>query len=883
MQHRAHRWQRVYERLLRLYPSEFRDEYGKEMATDFRKRIRTESPLYLWLQILADIATTAPKEHADMLIQDLRYALRAVGQARVFASVIILTLALGIGANTAIFSVVHAALLRGLPYQDPAKLAIVWSPNRFLNLGLDELPTSAGDFYDWQAQSRSFSEMAAFRGRPFNLSGTGDIPIRVNAIAATGDFFRLLGVSAAFGRTFTREEDSPGKRQVAVLSDGLWRRQFGSAPNIVGKSIHLNGEVHTVIGVMPREMRFPQGAELPAFYGFAGQPDVWVPLGLSPEERRDRFRHCFLVVGRLAPGVSPAQAQSEVAALQARIAEEHAAVGSRGWGAHVVALQDQSTGGARRTLLMLLGAASLVLLIACANVANLLLARASARRKEIAVRQALGASRVRLMRQLLTESMLLSVAGGLVGLGLAAGLTRAIVVISPPGVPRMEEIGVNGWVLAFSAFLSVGTGILFGLVPAFQMSNLKLVDGLKQGGDKGTLGSANTSHRLFVLAEVTLSVVLLVGAGLLVRSFVQVLSAEPGFATNSTLVMDVGPLPSARYPDQSQQSAFFDRALARLQDLPGVRTVGAVSSLPLTKNENLDTLSVEGRPQPPGESLLCDTRSIGGAYFEATGIPLLRGRFLVQADQTGTPPVAVINETLARQVFPDRDPIGRRMKFGAPGNQAPWITIVGVVGDVRNTSLEEKARPQFYVPYHHVPTAFLNIVLRTTVDPATLTGTIRREIAALDPDQAVANIRTMEEVVSTAVARRRFVTLLLTLFAVLALLLSAIGLYGVVSYTVARRTGEMGLRMALGATRGHLLGMIVGQGLRLTFIGIALGSGGAAALKKLLEPLLYRVDALDPWSFGAAAFVLLLVTALACILPARRAANTDPLKALRQE
>ncbi len=495
MRHRAHRWQRVYERLLSLYPSEFRDEYGKEMATDFRERLRTESPLSLWLQILADIATTAPKEHADMLIQDLRYSLRAVCQAPAFASVIILTLALGIGANTAIFSVVHAVLLRALPYQDPAKLAIVWSPNRFLNVGLDELPTSAGDFYDWQAQSRNFSEMAAFRGRPFNLSGTGDIPIRVNAITATGDFFRLFGVSPAFGRTFTREEDSPGKRQVAVVSDGLWRRQFGSDPNIVGKSVHLNGEVHTVIGVMPREMRFPQGAELPAFYGFAGQPDVWVPLGLSPEERHNRLSHNLFVIGRLAPGVSPAQAQSEMAALQARIAEEHAANGSRGWGAHVVALQDQSTGGARRTLLILLGAVSLVLLIACANVANLLLARASARRKEIAVRQTLGASRVRLMRQLLTESMLLSVAGGLAGLGLVAGLTRAIVVLSPPGIPRIEEIGVNGWVLAFSAFLSVSTGILFGLVPAFQMSNLKLVDGLKQGGDKGALGSANTSRQ----------------------------------------------------------------------------------------------------------------------------------------------------------------------------------------------------------------------------------------------------------------------------------------------------------------------------------------------------------------------------------------------------
>ncbi len=875
---RRHQWKRIYDRLLSLYPAEFRDEYGKEMVTDFNERVRTESPLSLWSQILVDLAITAPKEHMDMLLQDLRYAFHSMRRAPAFAGVITLTLALGIGANTAIFSVVHAVLLRSLPYRDSAKLAIIWSPNRLLNIGLDELPTSAGDFYDWQTQNRSFSEMAGFRGRPFNLSGTGDIPIRVNAITASGDFFHLFGISPALGRPFTREEDSPGKRQVAVLSDALWRRQFGADPNIIGKSIQLNGEAHTVIGVMPREMRFPQGAELPAFYGFATQPDVWVPFGFGPEERRNRGSHNILVVARLRPDVSPAQAQSEMEALQAHIAGDHAD-GSRGWGAHVVSLREQSTGSAKRTLLILLAAVSLVLLIACANVANLLLARASARRKEIAVRQALGAGRVRLVRQLLTESVVFSFSGGLAGLLLAAGLTRTIVLLSPPGIPRIEQIAINGWVLAFSACLSVVTGVLFGLVPAFQISRVAVADSLKQGGSRGSVSSGDTARRLFVVAEVTLAVILLIGAGLLVRSFIRVLGVEPGFEPASALVMEVG-LPPAKYRDASAQSAFFDRALARLRNIPGVQTVGAVSSLPLTNNESLDTLSVEGQPQRPGEALTCDTRLTGGAYFEAMGIPLLHGRLLTLADQMNTLPVAVINETLARQTFPGRDPIGQRMRFG---DKQPWMTIVGIVGDVRNTSIEQKPRPQIYLPYHQAPTAFLNIVLRTAVAPATLTGAVRREIATLDPDQAVANIRTMEQVISAAVATRRFITLLLTLFAVLALLLSAIGLYGVVSYTVARRTGEMGLRMALGATRGRLLGMIVGQGLRLTLIGIALGLGGAAALKKLIESLLFGVNALDPWSFGGAALALLLVTALGCFLPARRAANTDPLKALRQE
>jgi len=878
---RTHLWKRIYDRLLSLYPAEFRDEYGKEMVTDFDERMRTESPLSLWPRILVDLAITAPKEHMDMLMQDLRYAYRSLRHAPVFAGVITLTLALGIGANTAIFSVVHAVLLRGLPYRDSAKLAIIWSPNRLLNIGLDELPTSAGDFYDWQTQSRSFSEMAAFRGRPFNLSGTGDTPIRVNAITASGDFFRLFGISPALGRPFTREEDSPGKRQVAVLSNALWRRQFGADPNIIGKSIQLNGETHTVIGVMPREMRFPQGAELPAFYGFAAQPDVWVPFGFSPEERRNRGTHNILVVARLRPDESLAQAQSEIEALQAHIASEHSD-GSRGWGAHVVSLREQSTGGAKHTLLVLLAAVSLVLLIACANVANLLLARASARRKEIAVRQALGASRVRLVRQLLTESVVLSFGGGLAGLLLAAGLTRAIVLLSPPGIPRIEQIAINGWVLAFSACLSVVTGVLFGLVPAFHISRVAVADSLKQGGGRGSVSSGDTARRLFIVGEVTLAVMLLIGAGLLVRSFIRVLGVEPGFEPGSTLVMEVG-LPPAKYRDPSQQSAFFDRALARLRNIPGVQTVGAVSSLPLTNNESLDTLSVEGQPQRPGQALLCDTRLTGGAYFEAMGIPLFHGRLLTLADQMNTLPVAVVNETLARQIFPDRDPIGQRMKFGDAGGKQPWMTIVGIVGDVRNTSIEQKPRPQIYMPYHQAPTAFLNIVLRTAVAPATLTGAVRREIATLDPDQAVANIRTMEQVVSAAVATRRFITLLLTLFAVLALLLSTIGLYGVVSYTVARRTGEMGLRMALGATRGRLLGMIVGQGLRLTLVGIARGLGGAAVLKKLLESLLFGVNALDPWSFGGAILALLVVTALGCFLPARRAANTDPLKALRQE
>jgi predicted permease len=879
IERRSSWWQRAYERLLILYPQEFRDDYGKEMATDFRERSRVESAISLWPAVLFDVAITAPKEHADMLLQDLRYALRAMRQAPGFAAVIMLTLALGIGANTAVFSVVHAVLLRTLPYQDPGKLAVIWSPNRLLSLGLDTLPPSAGDFHDWRAQSRSFAVMAAFRARPYNLSGDGNMPVRVNAIAASGDFFRVFGIAPALGRAFTLEDDQPGKSHVAVLSDGLWRRRFGSDQKVLGRTTQLNGETYTIIGVMPPEMGFPQGAELPSFYGFAAQPDVWVPFGFSVQERDNRLSHNILVVGRLGPGVSHAQAQSEMSILQARIARDHDD-GSRGWGAEVVLLQEQIRGGVRRTLLLLLGAVSLVLLIACANVANLLLARASSRRKEIAIRQALGANRVRLMRQLLTENIVLSLAGGLIGLSLAALLTRTLVAIGPSGIPHLDQVGVNGWVLAFSAVLSVMTGLLFGMVPALQMSRHTLADGLNQGGGKGSGNAGETPRRLFILTEVTLTVVLLVGACLLVRSFMRVLSVEPGFATASTLVMDVS-LPPAKYRDGAQQSAFFDRALARLQNLPGAQTVGAVSSLPLSNDEEVDTFSIEGRAAIPGEPLLCDSRSAGGAYFDAMRIPLLRGRLLPQSDQTGTAPAAVINQTLASRVFPGQDPIGHRIKFGDAASKTAWLTIIGVVGDVRNTSLEQQSLPQVYRPYHQSPEPYMTLVVRTSIKPETLAGAARREIAALDAEQAVANIRTMDEVVSTAVTSRRFSTFLLAMFAALALLLTSVGLYGVISYTVEKRRGEMGLRMALGATRGRLLRMIVGQGLRTTVAGLALGLGAAAALKTLLESMLYGVGPLDPWTFGAVPVALLCVAALACYLPARRASRIDPAEALR--
>ena len=874
-------WQRAYERLLVFYPREFRDDYGKEMATDFRERSRTESPLSLWPEVLIDVAITAPKEHAAMLLQDLRYALRTMRQAPGFAVVVALTLALGIGANTAVFSVVHSVLLRSLPYEDSDKLAVIWSPNRLLGLGLDALPTSPGDFHDWRAQSKSFAAMAAFRARPYNLSGAGNMPVRVNAIATSGDFFRILGIAPSFGRAFSGEDDQPGKSHVAVLSDGLWQRRFGSDPKVIGSTTQLNGETYTIIGVMPPQMGFPQGAELPSFYGFAPQPDVWVPFGYSVAEQESRLSHNILVIARLRQGVSPSQAQSEMSILQAQIARGHAD-GSRGWGAEVVPLQEQIRGGVRRTLLMLLGAVSLVLLIACANVANLLLARASTRRKEIAIRQALGANRARLMRQLLTENIVLSLAGGLIGLSLAAALTRTLVAISPPGIPHLDQVGISGWVLAFSAVLSVMTGVLFGMVPALQMSRHTLVDGLNQGGGKGAGNAGDAPRRLFILAEVALTVVLLVGACLLVRSLVRVLSVEPGFATDSTLVMDVS-LPLAKYRDGAQQSAFFARALARLQNLPGAESVGAVSSLPLSNDEEVDTFSIEGKSAVPGEPLLCDSRSAGGAYFNAMRIPLLLGRMLAESDQAGAAPAAVINQTLASRLFPSQEPLGHRIKFGDPAGKAPWITIVGVVGDVRNTSLEIQPRPQVYLSYRQSPVPYMSLVVRTNIKAETLAGAARREIAALDPDQAVANIRTMDEMVSTAVTSRRFSTFLFALFAVLALLLTAVGLYGVISYTVARRRGEMGLRMALGATRARLLRMIVGQGLRTTVAGLALGLGAAAALRKLLESMLYGVGPLDPWTFGAVPVALLCVAALACYLPARRASGVDPAKALRQQ
>ena len=813
-----------------------------------------------------------------MLTQDIRYAFRSFRRSPLFAAIIVLTLAIGIGANTAIFSVVHAALLRGLPYHEPEKLAVIWSLNPLISIGFDTLPTSAGDFYDWRAQSRSFAVLAGFRSRPFNLSGAGDIPVRVNVITATGDFFRVFDVKPAVGRTFTTEEDSPGRRRVAVLSDHMWRSRFGANADAVGQTIQLNGEGYTIIGVMPPEMRFPGGAEMPAHYGFAARPDVWVPIGLDDKERQQRNAHNILVVGRLMPGVSAAQAKYEMRALQARIATDHPN-GSRGWEANVVPLDEQTTSRGRLTLLLLLGAVGLVLLIACANVANLMLARANSRAREIAVRQALGANRRRIVRQLLTESILLSLAGGAVGLALAALLTPSLAALSPPALPGLDQVGINGWVLLFTLSLSGATGILFGVAPAMNASRMSVVDSLKQGDCRGTMSSGDRQRRLFVVTEVALSVVLTAAAGLVLRSFAQVLATDPGFATDSVLVMEIG-LPAAKYRHREQQAAFFDRALMRLNSMAGVRAVGAVSSLPLTNNENIDSVSVEGHSSTRGEPLICDTRSVGGAYFEVLGIPLIEGRLLTDADQTSEMPAIVVSESLARKAFQGQNAIGRRMRFS---EQQPWMRVVGIVRDVRNSSLEQPPRPQLYVPYHHSDSDSMNIVMRSFGDPSSLAVAARREIAALDPEQAVANIRTMEQVVSAARAARLFATLLLAFFAGCALLLTAIGLYGVMSYNVGRRTGEMGLRTALGATRGSLVRLIVGQGLRLTMGGILIGLAGAVAVAHAFDAFLYGVTAIDPLTFAMVPLVLVFVAVLACYLPAHRAACTEPMAALRQE
>jgi putative ABC transport system permease protein len=805
-------------------------------------------------------------------IHDLRYALRVLFRQPAFTIVAALTLAIGIGANTAIFSIVNAVLLRPLPFANPDSLVVLWSNTRPERGGA----ASPDDFLDFRRDQRSFTDIAALANSSATLTSRGADAERLRGMRVSAGLLSILGVSPRLGRDFLAEEDTPGGQRVVLLSHGLWERRFAADPSLVGKTLNLDGEAHTVIGVMPEGFDFPVG------FASTQPPDFWQPLRLDPSQP-SRGAHFLRVVGRLKPGVTMAAAQAEMTAMARRLEQQHPLTNTN-WGLWVFPLHEEYAGDVRQPLLVLLAAVGCVLLIACANVANLLLARATARSKELSVRVALGAGRGRLIRQLLTESLLLAGIGGLLGLGIATWSLELVPALAGDSLPRAMTIGLDVRALAFTAGAVLLTGILFGLAPAWLIARTAIADSLR--ASSRSTGATPGTHRLragLVVGEVALAFVLLVGAGLMIRSFQQLESVRPGFSPERIMSAQLA-LPNAQYQEEPRRTDLVRRYLEQLRAVPGVQTAALTTLLPMTRQDALLVFAVEGRPdEGPGRWPISRVSTVSDQYFETLSIPLVRGRYLDARDQPGTAGAAVISRTLAQRFFKDQDPLGQRIKLAPPQDDAPWLTIVGVVDDVRHRNLAQAVEPLLYTAYAHAPTTNMNVVVRGDLTPAELGSALTRELAAIDRNLALVNVRTMEAVVSMSLASERFRTRLLGAFALIALLLAAIGVYGVMAYSVEQRSQELGLRMALGAEPRHVIRLVAGQGLALIGAGLLIGIAAALALTRLVASLLYGVSPTDPATFVAIAALLLSAAAAATYVPARRATRADPMIVLRTE
>jgi putative ABC transport system permease protein len=801
----------------------------------------------------------------NQFLHDLRHASRLLLRAPAFAAIAILTLALGIGANTAIFTVVNALLLGPLPYRDPARLVTVWQDLRARGGPADEWATP-GNYADWRQQPGLFSQVAVIAGwRPTLTGATEAEPLPGEQVSH--DYFTVLGVPPALGRGFHEQDDVPGAARVAIISDGLWKRRFGGSSAVVGRTVMLSAEPHEIVGVLPATFR-------PVVNGSA---EVWRPLrlNLATPPRGSVFLRS---VARLADGVSIERAQRDASALARRLEAQHPQFNEK-VGFLIVPLHDRVIGDIKGGLIALAGSVAFVLLIACANIANLLMARASSRERELAVRTALGAARGRLIRQLLTESLLLAALGGLAGLGVGVWLVDALVAIAPAGTPRLNEVRVDPTVFLFSATLTVVTGLLFGLVPALQASRDDVAQPLKDSGRGGAAAAGRGVRRALIAAEVALALMLVTGGTLLLQTFARLQSADLGFDPRQVLVGAVNPPRAGGYDTMEKHRAFYAQVLARARALPGVRRAALASVLPL-RGDSDTSFEIDGRPAAvsPSQTPATWYRLVSADYFTVMGMRLVHGRAVADGEAA---PSVVVNETFGRTYFPGVDPIGHRIRFG--GAESPWFTIVGIAADVRVQGARQPARVETFIPYWQLTEPGMNVILKADGDPALLSAPLRRAVAELDRTVPVAGITTLEAIVGESIDQPRFLALLAGAFAALALTLAAIGLYGVMAYTVSQRTIEIGVRMALGASTAEVFRLIVGEGLRLTAVGIALGVAGSVGVGRLLTSLLFGVGPGDPRTFAVTAAMLVMVGVVACVIPARRATRVDPMVALRAE
>ena len=898
--------ERVYRLLLRLYPADFRAEFGTEMVQLFQAR-RAEGRFgatpwgaaRFWGDIVVDLAATAPAQRLasvaavsarrgrrpaaaahrsggsmETLVQDVRYALRTLRARPAFTLVAVLTLALGIGANATIFSVVNELLLRPLPFREPERLVTVLGVREGKREGV-----SYPDLLDFQRESRAFSGIALLAGQTVNFTG-GDTPDRLRGAFVTGGVFDVIGVKAAVGRTFTDAESEMGRAvPVVVVSHALWRTRFGGDPTLVGRALQLNGRPFEVIGILPAGFRSP-----------FDEPDVWIPVpfhtsrtpdwsrtGKGAFERTSRY---VPALGRLAPGATVAEAHAELATVADRLARAHPE-SNAGWGVDVEPLQRTLTGDVRAALLTLFAVVGVVLLIACANVANLLPARAAARRREMSLRAALGAGRGRLVRQLLTESVVLAAAGGAVGLLLAHVGLRGLLAVVPSSFILFRRVAVDGDVLLFSLLLVAGCGVLFGLAPALHASRANLNEAfVARGGSALAAPGRFTARNVFVVAQVALSIVLLVAAGLLTRSLVGLQRVDPGFDPRGVLTMEFR-LPATKYTEDAQSAAFMERAIAEIRRVPGVRSAALARAAPFSYNGATAGYVVEGREPAPGqEPPETQLNTVTPGYFATLGIPLRGGRDFTEADRAAAPAVAVVNEALVRREWPGGSALGKRLRAADGG---PWLTVVGVVGNAKHYALGDPPAAQVYIPYAQSPGIFATIVARTAGDPLALAPAVRAAIWSVDRDQPVWKIRTLDGMIRASLGQQRFTMGLVAGFAAVALLLVGIGIYGVMSYAVAQRTQEVGVRLALGAQRGEVLRLVVRQGLALTGVALAVGLAGALAAARVLASQLHGVSTADPLTFAVVPVVLGAVALVATYLPARRASRLDPMVALRYE